>query len=53
MYFKSVWGFSGTDEQKELQKEQLKNILEELGAAVTMEDTELKGEKVFVITVKK
>lgn len=53
MYFKSIWGFSGTDEQKELQKEQLKNILEELGAAVTMENTELKGEKVLVITVKK
>lgn len=53
MYFKSVWGFGGTDEQKELQKEQLKNILEELGAVVTMEDTELKGEKVFVINVKK
>lgn len=53
MYFKSIWGFIGTDEQKELQKEQLKNILEELGAAVTMEDIELQGEKAFVIIVKK
>lgn len=53
MYFKSVWGFSGTDEQKKLQKEQLNNILKELGATVTMEDIELQGEKVFVITVKK
>lgn len=53
MYFKSIWGFNGTDEQKETQKEQLKRILKELGATVTMKDIEIHGEKAFKITVEK
>lgn len=31
MYFKTVWGFSGTDEQKELQKKQLRDRADEVG----------------------
>ena len=52
MYFKTVWGFSGTEEQKELQKKQLRDVLTYLGADVTMDDGDLEGEKAFVITIK-
>ena len=52
MYVKTVWGFSGTDEQKELQKKQLRDVLTYLGADVTMDDVNLEGEKAFVITIK-
>jgi alcohol dehydrogenase YqhD (iron-dependent ADH family) len=52
MYFKTVWGFSGTDEQKEMQKKQLRDVLTKLGADVTMDDVDLDGEKAFVITVE-
>ena len=52
MYFKTVWGFSGTDEQKELQKKQLRDVLTYLGADVTMDDVNLEGGKAFVITIK-
>ena len=48
MYFKTVWGFSGTDEQKELQKKQLRDVLTKLGADVTIDD----GEKAFAITIE-
>lgn len=47
MYFKTVWGFSGTEEQKEL-----RDVLTYLGADVTMDDVDLEGEKAFVITIK-
>ena len=52
MYFKTVWGFSGTDKQKELQKKQLRDVLTYLGANVKIDDVVLDGEKVFVITIK-
>ena len=52
MYFKTVWGFSGTDEQKELQKKQLRDVLTCLGANVKIDDVVLDGEKAFVITIK-
>ena len=52
MYFKTVWGFSGTDEQKKLQKKQLRDVLTKLGADVTMDDVDLDGEKAFVITIE-
>lgn len=52
MYFKTVWGFSDTDEQKELQKKQLRDVLTKLGADVTMDDVDLDGEKAFVITIE-
>lgn len=52
MYFKTVWGFSGTDEQKELQKKQLRDVLTKLGADVTIDDVDLDGEKAFAITVE-
>lgn len=52
MYFKTVWGFSGTDEQKQLQKKQLRDVLTYLGADVKIDDVVLDGEKVFVITIK-
>ena len=48
MYFKTVWGFSGTDEQKELQKKQLRDVLTYLGA----DDVNLEGEKAFVIIIE-
>lgn len=47
-----VWGFSGTDEQKELQKKQLRNVLTRLGADVKMDDVDLDGEKAFAITIE-
>lgn len=52
MYFKTVWGFSGTDEQKELQKKQLRDVLTYLGAGVIMDDVDLDGEEAFVITIE-
>lgn len=52
MYFKTVWGFSGTDEQKEMQKKQLRDVLTKLGADVTMDDVDLDGEKAFAITIE-
>ena len=52
MYFKTVLRFSGTDEQKELQKKQLRDVLTYLGVDVTMDDVDLYGEKAFVITIK-
>ena len=52
MYFQIVWGFSGTDEQKELQKKQLRDVLTKLGADVTMDDVDLDGEKAFAITIE-
>ena len=52
MYFKTVWGFSGTDEQKELQKKQLRNVLTRVGADVKMDDVDLDGEKAFAITIE-
>lgn len=52
MYFKIVWGFSGTDEQKELQKKQLRDVLTKLGADVTMDNVDHDGEKAFVITIE-
>ncbi len=52
MYFKTVWGFSGTDEQKEMQKKQLRDVLTYLGANVTIDDVDINGEKAFVITIK-
>ena len=52
MYIKTVWGFSGTDEQKELQKKQLRDVLTKLGADVTMDDVDLEGENAFVITIE-
>lgn len=52
MYFKTVWGFSGTDEQKELQKKQLRDVLTKLGAEVKIADVDLDGEKAFAITIK-
>lgn len=52
MYFKTVWGFSGTDVQKELQKKQLCDVLMCLGADVKIDDVVLDGEKAFVITIK-
>lgn len=52
MYFKTVWGFSGTDEQKDLQKKQLRDVLTKLGADVTIDDVDLDGENSFVITVE-
>lgn len=53
MYFKAVWGFNGTDEEKKAQKEQLNDVLSELGAKVSMIDIDIKGEKAFIITVEK
>lgn len=52
MYFKTAWGFSGTDEQKELQKKQLRDVLTKLGADVTIDDVDLDGEKAFAITIE-
>lgn len=52
MYIKTVWGFSGADEQKEMQKKQLRDVLTYLGANVTMDDVNLDGEKAFVITIE-
>lgn len=52
MYFKTVWGFSGTDEQKEMQKKQLRDVLTRLGANVKIDDVVLDGEKAFVITIE-
>ena len=52
MYFKTVWGFSGTDEQKELQKKQLRDVLTYLGADMKIDDVDLNGEKAFVITIE-
>lgn len=52
MYFKTVWGFSGTYEQKDLQKEQLRDVLTKLGADVTIDDVDLDGEKAFAITIE-
>ena len=52
MYFKTVWGFSGTDEQKERQKKQLRDVLTKLVADVTMDDVDLAGEKAFTITIE-
>lgn len=52
MYVKTVWGFSGTDEQKELQKKQLCDVLTKLGADVTIDDADLDGEKAFAITIE-
>ena len=52
MYFKTVWGFSGTDEQKELQKKQLRDVLTKLVADVTMDDVEKKKKKAFTITIE-
>ena len=52
MYFKTVWGFSGTDEQKDLQKNQLRDMLTCLGDDVKIDDVVLDGEKAFVITIK-
>ena len=52
MYFKTVWGFSGTDEQKELQKKQLRDVLTYFGADVTMDDVDIEGEKAFAITIE-
>lgn len=53
MYFKTVWGFSGTDEQKELQKKQLRDVLVCLGADVKIDDVVLESEKAFVITINR
>lgn len=52
MYFKTVWGFSGTDEQKEMQKKQLRDVLTKLGADAKMNDVDLDGEKAFAITIE-
>lgn len=52
MYVKTVWGFSGTDEQKELQKKQLRDVLTYFGADVTMDDVDIEGEKAFAITIE-
>ena len=46
MYVKTVWGFSGTDEQKELQKKQLRDVLTKI------DDVDLDGEKAFAITIE-
>lgn len=52
MYFKTVWGFSGNDEQKELQKKQLRDVLTKFGADVTIDDVDLDGEKAFATTIE-
>ena len=52
MYFKTVWGLIGTDEQKDLQDEQLRDVLTKLGADVKMDDIDLDGEKAFAITIE-
>lgn len=53
MYFKECYGFAGTPEQIQKQKNNLKDMLIKLGCKVVIEDKPELSEGAFILTVER